>query len=40
MKFKDMIYERPNVEKLTAHLSRLTESFINAANFESAEKVF
>ncbi|NLL39895.1 MAG: M3 family oligoendopeptidase [Clostridiales bacterium] len=40
MKFKDMIYRRPDVEKLTEDLSQLTERFKKATDFESAEKIF
>ena len=40
MKFSEMPYERPDIEAAKANLAARTEELKNAADFETAEKIF
>ena len=40
MKFSEMPYSRPDVEKLTADFKEIIEKLNNAATFEEADELF
>ena len=40
MKFKDMKYERPDVEAIKTRMAELTEAFENAEDYDKAKEVF
>ena len=40
MKFKEMPYERPDVEQVKKELAALTERLKNAASYEEARAAF
>lgn len=40
MKFSEMVYERPNMDEITAQLTKLCEAFAAAENYEEAKNVF
>ena len=40
MKFKDMLYERPDLDQLKNTLKELTEKFKNASSYEEAKRYF
>ena len=40
MKFKDMPYERPDLEAMKKEMAELTESFVNAADYQEARDIF